>query len=75
MSNQAGCLSALGRREEALAAVEEAVTIRRQLAQGRPDAFLPDLVMSLNNVDGHNARELGERREQDGSRSTGMCTG
>ena len=42
-------LSRLGRREEALAAIEEAVTICRQLAAARPDAFLPDLATSLNN--------------------------
>ena len=36
-------LSALGRREEALAATQEAVTIRRTLAQTRSDAVLPDL--------------------------------
>jgi tetratricopeptide (TPR) repeat protein len=40
----------LGRREEALAAVEEAVTAYRPLAEARPDAFLPDLAMSLNNL-------------------------
>jgi hypothetical protein len=37
-------LSALGRREEALTQVEEAVRIRRQLAQRHPDAFLPSLL-------------------------------
>jgi len=37
----------LGRREEALAAAQEAVAIRRQLAQQHPEAFLPDLAMSL----------------------------
>ena len=40
-------LSAVGRREEALAMAGEAVQIRRQLAQQRPDAFLPDLARSL----------------------------
>jgi tetratricopeptide (TPR) repeat protein len=40
-------LSALGRREEALAACREAVDIRRRLALGRPDAFLADLATSL----------------------------
>ena len=49
LNNQSGCLSGLGRREEALAAVEEAAGIYRQLAQARPDAFLPDLAMALNN--------------------------
>jgi tetratricopeptide (TPR) repeat protein len=43
-------LSNLGRREEALAASQEAVDIRRRLAQTRPDAFLPDLATSLNNL-------------------------
>src|SRR6201993_2792457 len=42
-------LSNLGRREEALAASQEAVDIYRRLAQTRPDAFLPDLASSLNN--------------------------
>jgi tetratricopeptide (TPR) repeat protein len=40
-------LSALGRREEALVAAQEAVDIRRQLAKSSPQAFLPDLAMSL----------------------------
>ena len=42
-------LSRLGRHEDALAAIEEAVTAYRQLADARPDAFLPNLAMSLNN--------------------------
>jgi hypothetical protein len=37
-------------REEALAAIEEAVTTYRELAQARPDAFLPNLATSLNNL-------------------------
>ena len=40
----------LGRREDALAAIEEAVTLHRDLAAARPDAFTPDLAMSLNNL-------------------------
>jgi tetratricopeptide (TPR) repeat protein len=55
-------LSDLGRREEALAAIEEAVTIRRELARARPDAFLPDLAMSLNNQSVF-LSELGRREE------------
>jgi hypothetical protein len=43
-------LSDLGRREEALAATQEAVDIRRRLAQTRPDAFLPYLAMSLRSL-------------------------
>ncbi len=35
---------------EALAAVEEAAGIYRQLAQARPDAFLPYLAAALNNL-------------------------
>jgi tetratricopeptide (TPR) repeat protein len=52
----------LGRREEALAKSQEAVRIYGQLAQARPDAFLPDLAMSLNNL----ATALGDlgRREE-----------
>jgi hypothetical protein len=43
-------LSELGRREDALKATEEAVSIRRELAAARPDAFKPDLAMSLSNL-------------------------
>ena len=42
-------LSDLGRREEALAASQEAVKIYRRLAATRPDDFLPGLALSLNN--------------------------
>src|ERR1019366_2974089 len=55
-------LGDLGRREEALAAIEEAVTIRRELARARPDAFLPDLATSLNNQSVR-LGELGRREE------------
>jgi tetratricopeptide (TPR) repeat protein len=41
------CLSNFGRREEALAASQEAVAIDRRLAETRPDVFLLDLAMSL----------------------------
>jgi tetratricopeptide (TPR) repeat protein len=49
LNNQSKMLSDLGRREDALTAIEEAVTIRRRLPDARPDAFLPDLALSLNN--------------------------
>ena len=49
LNNQSNRLSDLGRREDALAAIEEAVDVYRELARARPDAFLPDLAMSLNN--------------------------
>ncbi|MGO9170544.1 MAG: toll/interleukin-1 receptor domain-containing protein [Rhodomicrobium sp.] len=55
-------LSALGKREEALAAAQEAVAIRRRLAEARPDAFLPGLALSLNNL-GNGLSELGRREE------------
>ena len=43
-------MAGLGRREEALAAIQEAVTIYRELAAARPDVFRPDLASSLNNL-------------------------
>ncbi len=55
-------LSDLGRREEALEATREAVTLRRQLSAQRPDAFLPDLAMALNNL-GLRLSGLGRREE------------
>ncbi len=55
-------LSELGRREDALAAAEEATGIYRRLAAERPDAFLPDLAMSLNNLGGR-LSELGRRED------------
>ena len=47
LNNLGGFYSALGRREEALAAAERAVEIRERLSQKNPDAFEPDLAMSL----------------------------
>ena len=41
LTNLSVVLGGLGRREDALAAIEEAVTIRRELARARPDAFGP----------------------------------
>ncbi len=55
-------MSELGRREDALAAAEEATGIYRRLAAERPDAFLPDLAMSLNNLGGC-LSELGRRED------------
>ncbi|MEC3974292.1 tetratricopeptide repeat protein [Amycolatopsis sp. H20-H5] len=43
-------LGDVGRWEEGLAAITEAVGIRRRLAEQRPDAFLPNLATSLNNL-------------------------
>jgi tetratricopeptide (TPR) repeat protein len=50
----------LGDREEALASTQEAVKIYRQLAAQRPEAFLPDLARSLNNL-GNSQSDLGDR--------------
>jgi tetratricopeptide (TPR) repeat protein len=55
-------LGDLGRREDALAASEEAVTIRRELARTRPDAFGPDLATSLNNLSA-DLSDLGRRED------------
>jgi hypothetical protein len=49
LGNQSVILADLERREDALAAGEEAVTSYRQLAQKQPDAFEPDLALSLGN--------------------------
>jgi hypothetical protein len=43
-----------------LAAIEEAVDIRRRLAQTRPDAVLADLAASLDNL-GNSLSDLGRR--------------
>ncbi|MFF7074503.1 tetratricopeptide repeat protein [Streptomyces pseudovenezuelae] len=50
LNNLAIRLGDLGRREEALKAITEAVQIRRQLAHNQPDAFRPNLAGSLNNL-------------------------
>ena len=43
-------------------AAQEALEIRRRLAQDRPDAFLPDMAGSLNNL-GNTLSALGRREE------------
>ena len=45
--------SALGRLEEALAAIEEAVALYRAFGTAIPDAFRPDLAAALNNLSQH----------------------
>ncbi|MEN6337701.1 MAG: tetratricopeptide repeat protein [Phycisphaerales bacterium] len=54
--------ASLGRREEASKAAQEALDIYRRLAKDRPDAFLPELAWSLNNL-GDMLRDLGRREE------------
>ena len=61
LNNLASRLGEVGRRDEALAVAQEAVTIRRQLAEANPAAYLPDLAMSLNNL----ASRLGEVGRRD----------
>ena len=62
MNNPANRLAELGRREDALAATEEAVAIYRELAAARPDTFLPNLARALNNPSNRLA-ELGRRED------------
>jgi tetratricopeptide (TPR) repeat protein len=56
-SNLGVRLSGLGRRPEALPPVEEAVKLYRELFEQNPDAFRPDLAMSLSNL-GNRLSEL-----------------
>ncbi|MEU5193387.1 hypothetical protein AB0G86_04895, partial [Streptomyces scabiei] len=51
----------VGRRVEAVAPTEEAVRLRRALAEGNP-AFVPDLAMALNNLGVHYS-EVGRKAE------------
>ena len=62
LSMRGVALSALGRREEALAAAQEAAELYRRLAAQQPDAFLPGLAMSLTNL-GITLSALGRREE------------
>jgi hypothetical protein len=55
-------LGQLGRREDALAANDEALTTYRQLAAARPDAFLPELATALNNQS-NSLSQLGRRED------------
>ena len=55
-------LSDLGRREEALTAAEEAFRLYRTLAEAQPDAFIPDLALSLNNLANRSAIWGGAKR-------------
>ena len=61
-NNLAARLSEVGRRGEALGAIQEAVDLRRGLAQAAPDAFTPNLAMSLNNL-ATRLSEVGRRGE------------
>ncbi|MDG4834817.1 tetratricopeptide repeat protein [Solwaraspora sp. WMMD1047] len=62
VNNHALRLAEAGRRSEALTFSQEAVTLRRELAEANRDAYLPDLAVSVNN---HALRlaEAGRRSE------------
>src|SRR5664280_383052 len=62
LNNQSNRLADLGRREDALTAVAEAVGHYRALAAARPDAFLPNLAAALNNQSNRLAN-LGRRED------------
>ncbi|WP_322755187.1 tetratricopeptide repeat protein, partial [Frankia sp. Cas3] len=61
-NNLAIRLSAVGRRAEALAPATEAVGLSRRLAEAAPDAYLPDLAMSLTTL-AIGLSEVGRRAE------------
>ncbi|MFD9240423.1 tetratricopeptide repeat protein [Streptomyces sp. NPDC059556] len=50
LNNLSVHLGEVGRRAEGLAAVEEALSIRRTLTAANPDAYLPELATALNNL-------------------------
>jgi tetratricopeptide (TPR) repeat protein len=50
LNNMSIRFSDMGRREEALEAIEEATKLYRELAVSRPDTFHPDLAMSFHNM-------------------------
>ena len=62
LHNLSGRLARLGRREDALAASEEATGIRRELAEALGDAFRPDLARSLHNL-AYRLGKLGRRED------------
>ncbi|MGW2720663.1 tetratricopeptide repeat protein [Streptomyces sp. NPDC001492] len=56
LNNLANRLGELGRHEDGLAAIEEAVAAYRTLTRARPDTYFPHLAASLNNL----ANRLGD---------------
>ena len=60
LNNQFVCMADPERRERALAAIEEAVTIRRELARARTDVFRHRLAVSGQH--GQNPQEFGDSR-------------
>jgi tetratricopeptide (TPR) repeat protein len=62
LNNLSVQLAQAGRWEEALSTGQDAVNIRRRLAEASPDAYLPDLAGALNNLGIHLA---GMRRREE----------
>ncbi len=62
LNNLANDLSKLGQREQALEAAKEAVALRRELADARPEVFTPDLAASLGTL-ALRLSELGQRKQ------------
>jgi hypothetical protein len=52
----------VGRRDEALARVQEAVTICRRLAEAAPETYLPDLAAALD-ILANRLADTGRREE------------
>jgi tetratricopeptide (TPR) repeat protein len=81
VTNESGRLADLGRREEALAAIEQATGIYRQLAETSPDKFVPSFAASLNNLAdtlsslNRDAEASAIREEADAARSGTIHTG
>ncbi|WP_205856232.1 tetratricopeptide repeat protein, partial [Phytoactinopolyspora endophytica] len=64
LHNQSDRLAENGQQQEALTAIEEAATTRRQLAQANPSTYEPDLAASLHNLSNRLA-ENGQREDAD----------
>jgi hypothetical protein len=62
LNNLAIQLAGVGQRQAALEPAQQAVTIRRALAEANPDAYLPDLAASLNNL-ANRLAEVGRAHE------------
>lgn len=61
LSNRAVLLRELGRREDALTTIGEAVTVDRRLADARPEPYLPDLTGSWGRCGPTWVRDLRDR--------------
>ncbi|HZM67378.1 MAG TPA: tetratricopeptide repeat protein [Nakamurella sp.] len=64
MNNLSNDLATVGRRDEALAVIQDAVEIRRRLFAANPAGYGSDLAQSLNNLSNRLA-EAGRKKESD----------